>query len=83
MKFSGKMCFKIILKVIKNQNFTNFTPSLEDIIFEKLHGGRGEIDPLPLSPLAVLGLRGKNELTIHQKNLQVLMTELYKIANGN
>ena len=27
-------------------------------------------------------LRGKNEPTIHQKNLQVLMTEVYKIVNG-
>ena len=27
-------------------------------------------------------LRGKNETTIHQKNLQVLMTEVYKIVNG-
>ena len=27
-------------------------------------------------------LRGKNEPTIHQKNLEVLMTEVYKIVNG-
>ena len=27
-------------------------------------------------------IRGKNEPTIHQKNLQVLMTEVYKIVNG-
>ena len=27
-------------------------------------------------------LREKNEPTIHQKNLQVLMTEVYKIVNG-
>ena len=27
-------------------------------------------------------LRDKNEFTIHQKNLQVLMTEVYKIVNG-
>ena len=27
-------------------------------------------------------IREKNEPTIHQKNLQVLMTEVYKIVNG-
>ena len=27
-------------------------------------------------------LKEKNELTIHQKNLQVLMTEMYKIVSG-
>ena len=39
MKLSGKMCFKIILKVTKNQHFIL---SLEDTIFEKPQGaGRG------------------------------------------
>ena len=42
VKFSGKMCLKIISKVTKNQSFT---PSLEDTFFE----------PLPTTP-AVLGL---------------------------
>ena len=32
MRFSGKMCFKIILKVTKNQDFTL---SLGDTFFEK------------------------------------------------
>ena len=32
MKFSGKICLKIILKVTKKQGFTL---SLEDIFFEK------------------------------------------------
>ena len=36
MKFSGKMCFKIILKVQKNQGFTL---SLEDTFFQKTTGG--------------------------------------------
>ena len=36
MKFSGKMCFKIILKVTKNQGFTL---SLEDTFFGKPQGG--------------------------------------------
>ena len=35
-KFSGKMCFKIILKVTKNQGFTL---SLENTFFEKQQGG--------------------------------------------
>ena len=35
MKFSGKMCFEIILKVTKNQGFTH---SLEDAFFEKPQG---------------------------------------------
>ena len=43
MKFSGKMCLKIILKVTKNQGFSL---SLEDTLFEKPQG-------LP----AVLGLK--------------------------
>ena len=47
MKFSGKMCLMIILKVRKNQGFTL---SVEDTFFEKLQGG--QID----SPPAVLGL---------------------------
>ena len=36
MKFSGKMCFEIILKVTKNQGFTL---TLEDTFFEKPQGG--------------------------------------------
>ena len=35
MKFSGKMCLMIILKVTKNQGFTL---SLEDTVFEKPQG---------------------------------------------
>ena len=44
MTFSGKMCFKIILKVTKYQGFTL---SLEDTFFEKpQERGRGDqIDP--------------------------------------
>ena len=43
MKFSGKMCFKIILKVTKNQAFTF---SLEDTFFEKPQWGGGQFDLL-------------------------------------
>ena len=50
MKFSGKMCFKIILKVAKNQGFTL---SLEDAFFEKPQGG------INLTPPGILGLRSQ------------------------
>ena len=46
MKFLGKMCLKIILKVTKNQGFTL---SLEDAIFEKPQGGGGGQIDLPPS----------------------------------
>ena len=42
MKFSGKMCFKMILKVTKNQGFTL---SLEDTTFEKPQGGEVRLTP--------------------------------------
>ena len=43
MKFSGKMCLKIIIKVTENQGFTL---SLEDTFFlEKPQGG--QINPFP------------------------------------
>ena len=48
MKFSGKMCLKIILKVTKNQGFTL---SVEDTFFKKPQGER-----VKLTPPAVLGL---------------------------
>ena len=47
MKFSGKMCLKIILKVTKYQGFAL---SLEDTFFKKPQGG------VKLIPPAVLGL---------------------------
>ena len=47
MKFSGKMCLMIILKVTKNQGFTL---CLEDTIFKKPQGGSN------WPPPAVLGL---------------------------
>ena len=55
MKFSGRMCPKIILKVTKSQGFTL---SSEDTFFEKPQGGRVTLTPPPLSPPAVLGSRG-------------------------
>ena len=43
MKFSGKMCFEIILRVTKNQGFTL---SLKDTFFEKPQAGGGDqFDP--------------------------------------
>ena len=50
MTFSGKMCFKIIIKVTKNQGFTL---SLEDTIFENHRGVK----------LIVLGLSVKQTQT--------------------
>ena len=47
MKFSGKMCLMIILKVTKNQGFTL---CLEDTIFKNHRGGQIEPSP-PLPPL--------------------------------
>ena len=48
MKFLGKMCFKIILKVTKNEDFTR---SLEDTFFDFLKNHRGgRFDPLPPLP---------------------------------
>ena len=49
MKFSGKMCLTIILKVTKNQGFSL---TLEDTLLEKPQGGR-----VILTPPAVLELR--------------------------
>ena len=37
MTFSGKMCFKMLLKVTKDHSFTL---SLEDTFFEKPQGGQ-------------------------------------------
>ena len=48
MKFSGKMCFQIILKVTTNPGFTL---SLEDTIFEKPQGkGDQFLTPPPFPP---------------------------------
>ena len=44
MKFSGKMCLTIILKVTKNHYFTI---CLEDTFFEKPQGGEDQIDTPP------------------------------------
>ena len=49
MNFSGKMCFKIILKVSKNRVLTH---SLEDAFFEKPEGGVNLTPP----PASILGL---------------------------
>ena len=56
MKFSGKMCFEIILNVRKNPGFTL---SLEDTFFKNHSegrgggGGGGPFDP----PQAILGVK--------------------------
>ena len=66
MKFSGKMCFKIILKVTKNQGFTL---SLEDTFFEKPKGGGG----VKLTPPAVLGLTW---VAVREDHLQILRADM-------
>ena len=55
MKFSGKMCLMIILKVTKKQGFIII---IEDTFFEKPQGGvkLTAPSPPPPSPPAVLGL---------------------------
>ena len=45
MKFSGKMCFKIILKVTKKQGSTL---SIEDTFFKKPQGGESQSGRLEL-----------------------------------
>ena len=50
MKFSGKMCLMIILKVTKNHGFTL---CLEDTFFKKPQwgeGGEGKLTPSPSPP---------------------------------
>ena len=51
MKFSGKMCLMIILKIIKNQAFTH---SLENFS-ENHRGDQIERSPLPSSRFRVKG----------------------------
>ena len=71
IKFSGKMCFKIILILTKNQGFTF---SLENTFCEKPPGwwGGGSNCPPPLPP-AILGLKVmKNALYFALKALWFL-----------
>ena len=56
MKFSGKMCLKIIFKVTKNQGFTL---SIEVTFFEKPQGGGGGGQIEPPAP---------NRFRVNQKN---------------
>ena len=57
MKFSGKMCLKVILKVTKIQGFTF---SSEVTFFEKPQGGSNWHPPPPPFLPAILGLRNMN-----------------------
>ena len=59
MKFSGKMCLLMILKVTKNHGFTF---SLEDTFFEKPQGGRGVQIESPLSRFRVNQVRFKTSM---------------------
>ena len=53
MKFSGKMCLLIILKVTRNQGFTL---CIEDAIFKKPQGGGLKLTPHPLITQKLLKL---------------------------
>ena len=72
MKFSGKMCFKMILKVTKKQSFTL---SLEDTFFEKPQGecGGRQFDPpflqqevIKVRHIVLYGLHNKFTKSINQ-----------------
>ena len=52
MKFSGKMCRKVISKVTKSQGSTF---SLEDTFFEEPNGWKDKIDPPPPNHFRVKG----------------------------
>ena len=58
MKFSKKVCLKIILKVTKNQGFTF---SVEDTFFEKLQG-EGRVSLIPPHPTPPSRLRVKSAI---------------------
>ena len=79
MKFSGKMCYKITLKVIKNQGFIL---SLQDTFFEKTTGREGGgvklLPPPPLRP-AVLGLKLKSLKYFARKVWSIV---LFQIRNA-
>ena len=53
IKFSGKMCLKIILKVTKNQGLIL---SLEDTFSKNHRGDQIDSSPTPQPPPAFLGL---------------------------
>ena len=50
MKFAGKICLIIILKVAKRQGFTL---SAEDTFLEKQHGGGSNLTPAWLTSIVV------------------------------
>ena len=59
MKFSGKMCLKVVLKVIKNQGST---PSIEDTFSKKPQGGDQIESPTPPFPTPHRHIRVKYDL---------------------
>ena len=73
MKFLGKMCLKIILKVTKNQGSTLF---LKDIFFEKPHGG-GQIDPPSLFRVNII-----KTVLINVINSIIFVAELFIFLCG-
>ena len=72
MKFSGKMCFKIILKVTKKQDFNL---SLQDTFFEKPQGGV-KLNPRPSCFMV-------NNMQINFKNMIYEKLNLNALNNSN
>ena len=80
MKFSGKICFKIVLKVTKYQSFNL---SLEHTFFEKPQGG-SQIDLPPFPSPAVLGLKEHPIKIISSKKMKMnLLTKEQQESDGN
>ena len=63
MKFSGKICFKIVLKVTKKPSI-EATLSTEDTFFKKPPGGGG----VSLIPPGILELRVKSSVPLFKED---------------
>ena len=61
MKFSGEMCFKIILKVTKSQGFTL---SLEDTFFKKPQEG------VKLTPPSRFRVKNSSQIIVRKQSKQ-------------
>ena len=84
MKFSGKMCLKIILKVTKNQGFSL---SLENMLFEKPQwgwgGGGGKFTPRSCSSVKECATTSEKLLTTasERKNVKLLLKNYAHLRN--
>ena len=82
MKFSGKVCFKIILKVTKNQGFTL---SLDDTIFEKPQGEEegGGVKLIPPSRFRVNTFCFQNNIDFLDLPFLPLLSPFYTLRGGD